>query len=83
VLPFGVPQPVTGSQPVAAWKAPLSPVVTSDSAPADWSVEYRSGFRKPTREPSALLRTATRPAQSGATALVPPKTALVPSTRIW
>jgi hypothetical protein len=35
------------------------------------------------REPSALLRTATRPAQSGATALVPPMTMLAPSTRIW
>jgi len=33
--------------------------------------------------PSALLRRATRPAHKGATALVPPTTVLVPSTRIW
>src|SRR5438874_543268 len=42
---------------------------------------YRSGLRKPTRWPSFWFIRATSPAQSGATALVPPITNSCPSTR--
>src|SRR5574337_1810548 len=49
--------------------------------PRPASAPYSSGLRNPTGAPSFWFSSATSPAHSGATALVPPMTRLCPSTR--
>ena len=86
---FGVPRPVTGSQPAEAGnpfvpQPGLSPVVTS--LRADAPVEYRKGLRKPKGDfPAATrrsLRRAMTLAKTGLEQLVPSTVPDSPSTMI-
>ena len=86
---FGVPRPVTGSQPVVAGNPVvlhpgLSPVVTSFNA--DAPVEYKNGLRKPRGDlPAAISRSfssAMTLAKIGLEQLVPLTVMNSPSTTI-
>src|SRR5260370_15872736 len=79
--PIGVPHPVQASQPAWAEYVPLFPLVMSWKVPLIGAIcEYTSEDSAPTLLPSIWLMQAVRPAQSGATALVPPITEALPST---
>ena len=84
--PIGTPRPVHASQPGPALKAPLSPTVMSRkpgaTSPAV-AAAYSAGCRRPRLLPACCASRATSAAHSGATALVPPKTTSLPSTRTW
>src|SRR5260370_38413712 len=79
--PIGDPQPVQASQPAWAEYVPLFPLVMSWKVLLTGAIcEYTSEDSAPTLLPSIWLMQAVRPAQSGATALVPPITEACPST---
>src|SRR5579871_4957071 len=75
--PTGTPMPVQGSQPAAALYPPFPPRVMSRN-PA--FAAYRRDARSVSFRPLACWQQAMSAAQSGATALVPPRTNDEPST---
>src|ERR1700678_1627974 len=77
-LPRGEPRPAQAFHPAVATKPSLLPCTMLVSAVG---LAYSTGLISPHGRPLDWLINATRPAHSGATALVPPITRLSPSTR--